>query len=246
MPRYRLRIEYDGSPFKGWQRQANAPSVQQAVEEAVKAFVGEPVRLRCAGRTDTGVHALGQVAHVDIARELRPDKFRDAANAHLKPLPVTVLEAELAPETFDARVSAIRRHYLYRILDRRAPPALDRGRVWHVPYALDMAAMAEAGQAYLGRHDYTTFRAAECQANSPLRTIEAFSVVRAGPEIEIRVAARSFLHHQVRGMVGALLPVGRGAWGRDDIARILAVCDRALCPGLAPPHGLYLAQVDYE
>lgn len=245
MPRYRLLIEYDGSPFKGWQRQANAPSVQQAVEEAIEAFVGEPVRLRCAGRTDTGVHALGQVAHVDIPKEMRADRFRDAANAHLKPQPVSVLAAEVVIGHFDARLSAIRRHYRYRILDRRAPPALEAGRVWHVPYGLDVDAIADGASAFLGRHDFTTFRAAECQANSPDRTIEQFSVARVGQEIDIRVSARSFLHHQVRSMVGALLPVGRGTWTREDVARILAARDRSLCPGLAPPHGLYLTQVDY-
>jgi tRNA pseudouridine38-40 synthase len=245
MPRYRFTIEYDGGPFNGWQRQADAPSVQQAVEEALARFTGETPRLRCAGRTDAGVHALGQVAHCDLAKPWRTDTLRDATNVHLGAAPVTVLSAVEAPDSFDARISAQRRHYRYRILDRRAGPALDRGRVWHVPYALDVRRMAEAGEAYLGRHDYTTFRAAQCQANSPLRTIERFTVERDGSEIVIETCARSFLHHQVRSMVGALLPVGRGKWGKADIARILAATDRALCPGLAPPHGLYFVGVDY-
>jgi tRNA pseudouridine38-40 synthase len=245
MPRYRFTIEYDGGPFNGWQRQADAPSVQQAVEEALARFTGETPRLRCAGRTDAGVHALGQVAHADLAKPWRTDTLRDATNVHLGAAPVTILRAEEVAPGFDARLSAQRRHYRYRILDRRAGPALDRGRVWHVPYPLDAARMAEAGEAYLGRHDYGTFRAAQCQANSPLRTIERFTVARVGQEIVIETSARSFLHHQVRSMVGALLPVGRGKWGRDDIARILAAADRTLCPGLAPPHGLYFVGVDY-
>jgi tRNA pseudouridine38-40 synthase len=245
MGRWKLTIEYDGSPYFGWQRQADAPSVQQAVEEAIQRFCGEAVRIVCAGRTDAGVHALGQVAHVDLGRDWRADTVRDAINAHLKPAPVSILTAEAVPPGFDARISAIRRHYIYRIMDRRSPPALERDRLWHVPYGLDVAAMASAASAYLGRHDFTTFRAAECQANSPDRTMERFEVCRAGREIVIRAAARSFLHHQVRSMVGALLPVGRGRWGRADIARILAARDRSLCPALAPPAGLYLAQVDY-
>ncbi len=245
MPRYRLLIEYDGGPFAGWQRQADAPSVQQSLEEALARFTGETPRLRCAGRTDAGVHALGQVAHVDLVRPWRTDTLRDATNVHLGAAPVTVLSAEEVSGDFDARMSARRRHYRYRILDRRAGPALDRGRVWHVPYPLDAARMAQAGEAFLGRHDYTTFRAAQCQASSPLRTIERFRVERIGAEIVIETSARSFLHHQVRSMVGALLPVGRGKWSRDDIARILAAADRALCPGLAPPHGLYFLGADY-
>jgi tRNA pseudouridine38-40 synthase len=245
MPRYKLTIEYDGGPFSGWQRQENAPSVQQALEEAIQRFAGEPVRLRCAGRTDAGVHALGQVAHCDMSKPWRADTIRDASNVHVKPAPVTVLGVEEVPPSFDARLSARRRHYRYRILDRRPGPALDRGRVWHVPYGLDAAAMAEAAQAFLGEHDFTTFRAAECQANSPVRTLERCAVSRQGAEIVIEASARSFLHHQVRSMVGALLPVGRGRWGRADIARILAAADRSLCPGLAPPEGLYLTAVDY-
>jgi tRNA pseudouridine38-40 synthase len=246
MPRYKLTIEYDGGPFSGWQRQENAPSVQQAVEEAIARFAGHSARLRCAGRTDAGVHATGQVAHVDLAKEWRSDTVRDATNVHLGEAPVTILSAEQVDEHFDARLWAVKRHYRYRILDRRAGPALDIGRVWHVPYALDDVAMGEAARAFLGQHDFTTFRAAECQANSPVRSIDAIAVSRQGQEIIIDVSARSFLHHQVRSMAGALLPVGRGRWSAADIARILKAADRSLCPGLAPPWGLYLARVDYK
>lgn len=245
MPRYKLTIEYDGGPYSGWQRQENGPSIQQSIEEAMFRFTGENVRLRCAGRTDAGVHALGQVAHVDLVKDWKTDTIRDATNVHLKPHPIAILQAERADDAFDARISARRRHYLFRILDRRTPPALDAGRVWHVPYPLDHEAMRDAAQAYLGEHDFTTFRAAECQANSPVRTIDRFDVMRHGPEIAIEVNARSFLHHQVRSMTGALLPVGRGRWSRRDVARILKAADRSLCPGLAPPCGLYLARVDY-
>jgi tRNA pseudouridine38-40 synthase len=245
MPRYKLTLEYDGSPFSGWQRQAHAPSVQQTLEEAIAGFAGAAVRVRAAGRTDTGVHALGQVAHVDLARAWRTDTVRDATNAHLKPAPVVVLRTEQVDETFDARMSATARHYRYRILDRRPGTALERRRVWHVPYGLDAAAMADAAEAFLGRHDFTTFRAAECQAASPLRTLDRCSVTREGSEIHVEVSARSFLHHQVRSMVGALLLVGRGLAGRAEIARLLAAADRTLCPGLAPPEGLYLLRVDY-
>ncbi len=245
MPRYKLTIEYDGRPFRGWQRQDDAPTVQQAVEEAIRGFEGRDVRIRCAGRTDAGVHALGQVAHVDLGKDWRTDTVRDATNVHLGGHPVTILKAERVADSFDARLNAVKRHYHYRILDRRPGPALDIGRVWHVPYRLDHEALADAAQAFLGQHDFTTFRAAECQANSPIRSIDRFDVMRHGEEIAIVVSARSFLHHQVRSMVGALLPVGRGRWGRRDIARILAAADRSLCPALAPPWGLYLARVDY-
>ncbi len=245
MPRYKLTIEYDGTPYSGWQRQNNAPSVQQAVEDAMRRFVGADINLRCAGRTDAGVHATGQVAHADIEKEWRADTVRDATNVHLRPHPITVLSAQIVPDSFHARLSATRRYYRFRILDRRTPPAIEASRVWHVPYQLDHEAMHEAAQAYLGTHDYTTFRASECQANSAIRTVDRFDVMRHGDEICIETNARSFLHHQVRSMTGALLPVGRGKWDRRDISRILKAANRALCPGLAPPCGLYLTRVDY-
>ena len=245
MPRYRLSIEYDGRPFVGWQRQDNGPSVQQALEEAVHAFCGETVRLHCAGRTDAGVHALGQVAHVDLARERPPDTLRNAVNFHLRPLPVAVLAAEAVPDEFDARRSAIRRHYLFRLLNRRAPPALDAGRVWHVAAPLDAAAMHQAAQVLVGRHDFTSFRAAECQALSPVRTLDRLDVRRDGDEIRVIAEARSFLHHQVRNMAGTLRLVGSGKWGPAEVARALAARDRAASGPTAPPHGLYLVAVDY-
>jgi tRNA pseudouridine38-40 synthase len=245
MPRYRLTLEYDGAPFCGWQRQENAPSVQQALEEALAKFVGEAPRLTCAGRTDTGVHALGQVVHFDLSREWRTDVLRDAANAHLRPAPVSVLKAERASEEFDARRSAIRRHYLYRILDRRSPSALEAGRVWHLPYRLDERAMAQAAESFLGHHDFTTFRASECQAASPMRTMERVDVSRAGEELHVNVSARSFLHSQVRSMVGSLAPIGRGHKNVGEIARQLGARDRSQCGPLAPPQGLYFVRVDY-
>jgi tRNA pseudouridine38-40 synthase len=245
MPRYKLTLEYDGRPFVGWQRQENGRSVQQTVEEAVGKFAGEQVALRAAGRTDAGVHAFGQVAHLDLARNWPADTVRDALNAHLRPEPVVVLSAEIAPPDFDARFSAVRRHYLYRILNRRAPPALDIGRVWAVPQTLDAEAMHRAAQALIGKHDFTTFRAAECQAESPLRTLDRLDVTRAGEEIAVRAAARSFLHSQVRSMVGSLAKVGEGKWSESRIGEILAARDRAACGPLAPPEGLYLLAVDY-
>ncbi len=245
MPRYRLIVEFDGAPFCGWQRQADAPTVQQTLEEALARFLGEEPRLTCAGRTDTGVHATHQVVHFDVGRPWSTDKLRDAANAHLRPAPVTVLRAEAVPDHFDARRSAIRRHYLFRLLDRRSPPALDRARVWHLPFRLDAGLMDEAAGHLLGQHDFTTFRAAECQANSPLRTLERLDVLRMGEEIHVYAAARSFLHHQVRSMVGSLMMVGRGVWQPAHIARILAAKDRSQCGALAPPGGLYLTGVDY-
>ncbi|WP_420100912.1 tRNA pseudouridine(38-40) synthase TruA [Bosea sp. (in: a-proteobacteria)] len=246
MPRYKLVIEYDGTPFSGWQRQLNGPSVQQSVEEAIEAFCGHAVRLHCAGRTDAGVHATHQVAHVDLAREWRTDVVRDAANARLKSqVPVSVLSAEIVSDAFDARISARRRYYIYRILDRRAPPALDRGRVWHVPVKLDHEAMDRSAKALLGHHDFTTFRAAECQANSPLRTLDRLDVVREGAEVVVYAHARSFLHHQVRSIVGSLKMVGMGRWPEAKIGQILAARERAQCAALAPSCGLYLAGVDY-
>lgn len=245
MPRYKLVVEYDGTPFAGWQRQANAPSVQQAVEEAIERFAGHAVRIHCAGRTDAGVHATHQVVHVDLDRERRPDTVRDATNFHLRPHPVCVTAAERIAEGFHARTSAIGRRYLFRILNRRAPPILDRNRVWHVPWPLDAALMHEAAQTLLGRHDFTTFRAAECQANSPIRTLERLDVERVADEIRIHAAARSFLHHQVRSMAGTLMLAGCGRWSVGDVRAALDARDRTRCGAVAPPGGLYLVGVDY-
>ncbi len=246
MPRFALTIEYDGAPFVGWQRQANGVSVQQRLEEAVAAInAGARANVYGAGRTDAGVHALGQVAHVDLARDWRADRLRDAINAHLKPDPIAVLSARAVGDDFEARFSAIRRHYLYVIDNRRAPLALGLGRAWHVKRPLDAQAMHEAAQSLVGRHDFTTFRASECQANSPLRTLERLDVRRDGACIEIVTSARSFLHHQVRSMVGSLEHVGSGKWRVEDLALALHAKDRARCGQVAPPHGLYLVAVDY-
>ncbi len=245
MPRYKLTIEYDGSPFVGWQRQKNGRSVQQAIEEAILAFAQEQVTVKGAGRTDAGVHALGQVGHIDLARDWDTDTVRDATNAHLRPEPVSILSAELVPGDFDARFSAVKRHYLYRLSDRRAPMALDRGRLWHVPQKLDEAAMHFAAQSLLGRHDFTTFRSSECQAKSPVRTLDRLDVSREGGEIAIRASARSFLHNQVRSMVGALKKVGEGKWPVGEVGAALAACDRTRSGPVAPAHGLYLVAVDY-
>ena len=245
MPRYKLTIEYDGGPFSGWQRQANAMSVQQALEEAVFAMSGEPRVVHGAGRTDAGVHARGQVAHVDLAKTWRTDKVRDAMNAHLRPHPVSILQAEAVADNFEARFSATKRHYLYIIDNRRAPPALERGQVWHVPRRLDAEAMHEAAQILTGRHDFSTFRAAECQANSPVRTLDVLTVSRTGERIEIRASALSFLHHQVRSITGSLEHVGSGKWTKDDLAAALEARDRARCGMVAPPDGLYLMSVEY-
>jgi tRNA pseudouridine38-40 synthase len=245
MPRYKLTIEYDGGPFVGWQRQANGVSVQAAIEDALAGFAGEGPVVKGAGRTDAGVHALGQVAHIDLARDWKPDTIRDALNAHLRPHPVAILSAEIVAEDFDARFSAMKRHYLYRVSDRRAPPALDAGHVWHVPQRLDAEAMHAAAQAFLGRHDFTTFRAAECQAKSPVKTLDRFEVSRQGDEIAFRVSARSFLHHQVRSMVGTLKRVGEGAWPVASVGEALVARDRSRCGPVAPATVLYLVAVDY-
>jgi tRNA pseudouridine38-40 synthase len=244
--RYRITIEYDGGPFVGWQRQANGRSVQQAIEEAVAAFSQEQIVVKGAGRTDAGVHGLGQVAHIDLIRAWDTDTVRDATNAHLRPDPISILSAEEVAADFDARFSAVKRHYLYRISDRRAPPALDRGRLWNVPTPLDAEAMHLAAQALTGRHDFTTFRSSECQAKSPMRTLDRLDVSREGNEIAIRASARSFLHNQVRSMVGALKKVGEGKWPAAEVGAALAACDRTRSGPVAPPHGLYLVAVDYE
>jgi len=246
MPRYKLLIEYDGTPFVGWQAQAAGLSVQGTLAAALEALTGERVTLTGAGRTDAGVHALGQVAHFDLAKEWEPDTVRDGLNAHLRPHPIAVLSAECAAPDFDARFSAEQRHYLYRIVNRRADLALDRQRAWRVPRPLDTDAMDAAAQRLVGKHDFTTFRAAECQAKSPVKTLDALSVVRDGDEVRVTAAARSFLHHQVRSMVGSLALVGDGKWSVDDLGKALAARDRSACGPLAPPEGLYLARVDYR
>jgi len=245
MPRYRLLIEYDGGPFVGWQIQAGGVSVQGAITDAIERFTGERVSVQGAGRTDAGVHALGQVAHVDLAREWDTDTVRDALNAYLRPHPIAVLAAERVSGDFDARFSAAQRRYLYRIVNRRADLALERGRAWRIARPLDAAAMHGAAQRLLGRHDFTTFRAAECQAQSPVKTLDRLDVERVAEEIHIHAAARSFLHTQVRSMVGSLAFVGDGRWSGDDLAKILAAHDRTACAPLAPPEGLYLASVSY-
>jgi len=245
MPRYKLVIEYDGAPFVGWQVQDNGVSVQAAFEAAVAAFCGESVSVRGAGRTDAGVHALGQVAHLDLTREWDADTVRDAINAHLKPHPIAVLSAEIVAATFDARFSALKRHYLYRIVNRRAPLALEAARAWRVARPLDAEAMHTAAQNLVGRHDFTTFRAAECQAKSPVKTLDRLDVERSGGHVRIQASARSFLHHQVRSMVGSLALVGEGKWSPDDLARALESRNRKACGPVAPPDGLYLVGVDY-
>jgi tRNA pseudouridine38-40 synthase len=246
MPRYKLTIEYDGTPFVGWQMQDNGRSVQGALIDAIAAFAGERVALQGAGRTDAGVHALGQVAHVDLARDWDGDTVRDAINFHLRPRPIAVLKAESAAADFEARFSASRRHYRYRIVNRRADLALDERRAWRVPRPLDTAAMHEAAQALTGKHDFTTFRAAECQANSPVKTLDRLTVARDGDDVTVAASARSFLHHQVRSMVGSLVHVGEGKWSVGEIAAALAARDRTRCGQVAPPHGLYLVRVDYD
>ena len=245
MPRYKLTIEYDGGPFVGWQRQENGYSVQQALEEAIAAFSGETVVVKGAGRTDSGVHALGQVAHIDLMRERTPEVVRDATNANLRPHPVSVISAEAVPADFDARFSAVKRHYLYRILQRRAAPALDRGRVWWVSQPLDVEAMHVAAQSLVGKHDFTTFRSAQCQAKSPLKTLDRLDVSREGAEVVVRATARSFLHNQVRSMVGTIKKVGDGSWQIAAVADVLEARDRARSGPVAPPDGLYLVAVDY-
>ena len=245
MPRYKLTIEYDGAPFRGWQIQADGPTVQGVLTDAIAALAGEKTLVQGAGRTDAGVHARGQVAHVDLTREWETDTIRDALNAHLRPHPVAVLSAERVNDDFNARTSAIKRHYLYRILNRRPDLTLDLGHAWRIPRPLDARAMHEAAQRLLGKHDFTTFRSTECQAKSPEKTLDQLDVVRDGDEIRLIVSARSFLHSQVRSMAGSLALVGEGKWSADDLKAALDARDRARCGPLAPPDGLYLMRVDY-
>jgi tRNA pseudouridine38-40 synthase len=248
MPRYRLTISYDGRPFVGWQIQGQGMgvSVQGVIKEAVRAFCGEDVKVAGAGRTDAGVHATGQIAHIDLTKDWRCDTVLGAVNALMRPHLVAVTAVEQVPETFDARFSAIRRHYLYRIVNTRANLALEEGRAWRVPRKLDAEAMHEGAKRLLGKHDFTTFRSTECQAKSPLRTLEQLDVSRHGEEIRINVSARSFLHNQVRSIVGSLELVGAGRWSADDLAAALEARDRKACGMVAPPDGLYLTQVDYS
>ena len=247
MPRYRLRIEYDGTPYVGWQRQDNGPSVQGAIEAAILSLTGETVSIRGAGRTDSGVHAMGQVAHADLSRDWKEHTLRNALNAHLGMAGerVAILDAVEVPGDFDARFSAKKRHYLYRIISRKAPLALEANRAWFVAKDLDHAAMHEAGQMLVGRHDFTTFRAAQCQANSPIRTIDRLEVTRTGDLIEMRVSAQSFLHNQIRSFAGTLKLAGEGKWTAEDVRTALKAQDRKACGPVAPPDGLYFMAVDY-
>ena len=246
MTRFRLTVEFDGRPFMGWQRQAHGPSVQQAIEEAVLAVTGEEARLHAAGRTDAGVHALAMTAHVDVAKAVTPFRLMEALNALLKPQPVAILACEPVPDDWHARFSCIGRDYLYRIVNRRAPLALDAGRAWRIARPLNEAAMHDAAQILVGRHDFTTFRSAHCQAESPLKTLDRLDVRREGELITIEAAARSFLHHQVRSMVGCLALVGRGRGMAEDLAAALAARDRARLGLNAPPDGLYFVEARYE
>ncbi|HEX8840421.1 MAG TPA: tRNA pseudouridine(38-40) synthase TruA [Sphingomicrobium sp.] len=245
MTRWRLTVEYDGEPFMGWQRQEHGPSVQQTLEEALRRMTGEQSAFIAAGRTDAGVHALAMTAHVDVERELTPHRLREGLNALVRPHPVSVLEVEQVPDDWHARFSCVGRRYLYRILSRRAPPALDGGRVWHIPVPLDAEAMEEGAAHLIGRHDFTTFRSAQCQSDSPVKTLDRLQVTRAGDEIHVTAAARSFLHHQVRSMVGCLAMVGRGQWQPDDIRKALEARERAALGFNAPPQGLYFVEAIY-
>lgn len=245
MPRYKIVVEYDGGPFVGWQRQDNGLSVQASLEAATFAFTGEQPVVHGAGRTDAGVHALGQVAHIDLNRAIDPRTVRNATNFHLRPAPIVVLSAEVVDDDFHARFSATQRHYRYRISNRRSPPALERGRLWWVPVPLDDEAMSAAGALLVGRHDFSTFRAALCQATSPVKTLDHIAVARSGETVTIEVKARSFLHHQVRNIVGTLNLVGRGRWSHDEFAQAIAARDRTRGGPTAPACGLYLTGVRY-
>lgn len=245
MTRFALTLEFDGTPFLGLQRQSVGPSVQQAVEEAAQRVTGEAVTLHSAGRTDAGVHALAMRSHLDMAKPITPFRLMEALNAHLRPDPIAVTACETVPDDWHARFSCIGRSYLYRIANRRAPPTLERDRVWQVTQPLDAEAMDRAAQALVGRHDFTTFRSVHCQSASPVKTLDLLDVARAGDEVHIRAAARSFLHHQVRSMVGCLALVGMGRWREEQLAEALAARDRGALGLNAPPHGLYFVRAVY-
>jgi tRNA pseudouridine38-40 synthase len=245
MPRYKLTVEYDGRPFVGWQVQENGPSVQGRLMQAIRAFCGERVGIQGAGRTDAGVHALGQVCHFDLTRDWEAARVQDALNAKLRPDPIAVIAAEKVDASFDARFSAVKRHYLYRIINRRADLTFERGRAWRIGKPLNSGAMHAAAQRLVGQHDFTTFRHIDCQAKSPTKTLDALDVRRIKDDIHITASARSFLHTQVRSMVGALALVGEGKWTADDVSAALEKKDRTACAPVAPPDGLYLVRVDY-
>ena len=245
MPRYKLILEYDGTPFVGWQMQGAGASVQGRLTEAIKAFSGEDIIPRGAGRTDAGVHALGQAAHFDLVKEWDAERVRDALNAQIRPDPISVLSCERVPDNFDARFSAKARNYLYRIIDRRPPLALERDRAWGVFRDLDAKAMHDAAQSLIGHHDFTTFRSTECQAKTPMKTLDRLAVSRHGEVIRVEASVRSFLHNQVRSMVGSLRLVGEGRWSKPDLEQALAAKSRDACGPVAPSHGLYLVKVDY-
>jgi tRNA pseudouridine38-40 synthase len=243
--RWRLTIEYDGGPFMGWQRQDHGPSVQQTLEEALARMTGEQAMFTAAGRTDAGVHALAMAAHVDVAKALTPHRLREGLNALVRPQPISVLDVEEVANDWHARFSCTGRRYLYRILNRRAPPALDAGKVWHVAVPLDVEAMQRGAALLVGRHDFTTFRSVHCQSDSPVKTLDRLDVTRVAQEIHVEAAARSFLHHQVRSMVGCLALVGRGQWTPEDMGKALEARDRAALGLNAPPHGLYFVEAIY-
>lgn len=244
--RYRLLLEYDGGDYVGWQRQENGPSIQAALEEAVHRFCGETCNAVAAGRTDAGVHALGMTAHIDLSKNHDANVVREAINFHLKPAPIAVLDAVKVDDEFHARFSARSRRYLYRILNRRAPLALDKARVWRISGRLDAERMHRAAQHLVGKHDFSTFRAAQCQSASPIKSLSEISCVRTADEVAIRVCAPSFLHHQVRSIAGSLVEVGLGKWSPDDIARILTAADRKQCGQVAPAQGLYFVSAIYD
>lgn len=245
MTRWRLTVEYHGGPFMGWQRQDHGPSVQQTLEEALRHMTGEQAVFTAAGRTDAGVHALGMPTHVDVMKSLSPHRLREGLNALVRPQPVSVLDVAEVEDDWHARFSCAGRRYLYRILARRAPPALDAGRVWHIAAPLDIQSMREGAAHLIGKHDFTTFRSAHCQSDSPVKTLDVLEVNGAGEEIHVTAAARSFLHHQVRSMVGSLAMVGRGQWEPDDMRRALEARDRSALGFNAPPHGLYFVEAVY-
>ena len=245
MTRWRLTIEYDGNPFMGWQRQEHGPSVQQTLEEALLQMTGEKAVFTAAGRTDAGVHALAMSTHVEIERKLTSHRLREGLNALVRPHPISVLSVEHVDDDWHARFSCVGRRYLYRILNRRAPPALDSGKVWHVAVPLDLDPMREGAAFLIGRHDFTTFRSAQCQSDSPVKSLDSLEVGRVGDEIHVTAAARSFLHHQVRSMVGCLALVGRGQWQPSEMQRALDARDRSALGFNAPPHGLYFVEAIY-